>query len=158
MAAASLRADMREQSLLSQEFAARCCQCRELGFLTRKCVGAVIPPSGKGWIHARHIRGLIHVLFLHPFSDHFHRSWRLAALWCCGDADKVQPRDNSPSSERDCVSHCAEGQGLCHVLIWAARLPSTSTLLSKARMQSLPPPPSPWKAELFQESGSLGFS
>ena len=147
--------------MVSQEFAARSCQCRELGFLTRKCLGAVTPPSGKGWIHVPHVCGLIHELFLHPFSDHFLRacrSWRLAALWGCRDADKVQPPDNSPSSERDRVSHCAEGRGVCQLLTWAARLPSASRLFSKAHMQSLPPPPSPWKAELFQESGSLGFS
>ena len=150
---------MREQPLVSQGFAARSCQCREIGLLTRKCLGVVTPTPGRNWIHVSYVYRLIHVLFLHLFSDHFlraRRSWRLAALWGCRDADKVQPPENS--SERDRVSHCAEGQRVCGLLTWAARLPSASRLFSKTHLQSLPPSPSPWKAELFQESGRLGFS
>lgn len=93
---------MREQPLVSQEFAARSCQCREFGFLTRKCLGAVTPPSGKGWIHVPHVCGLICELFLHPFSDHFLRAcrfWRLAALWGCGDAKSSLQTTHPPVSE-----------------------------------------------------------
>lgn len=152
---------MREQLLVSQGFATRSCHCRELGLLTRNFLGVVRPPPGRGWIHVPYVCRLIHVLVLYPSSDHFlraRRSWRLAALWGCGDADKVQPPDNSPFSERDRVSHCADGGRVCGLLTWAARLPSASRLFSKAHIQSLPPSPSPWKDELLHESGRLGFS
>lgn len=110
--AASLRADMQEQPLVSQGFATRSCHCLELGLLTQNFLGVIRPPPGRSWIHVPYVCRLIHILVLYLFSDHFlraRRSWLLAALWGCGDADKVNPPENSPTSERDRVSHCVEG-------------------------------------------------
>lgn len=117
----------------------------ELGFLTRKClcvVGLLYHLPGKVYIHARLTsKGSSMCSFLSRFSDHFHRSWRLLLRLVLRRCRQSPARDNSPSSERDCVSHCAEGQGLCHVLIWAARLPSALTNFPlKPACRALPSP------------------